>query len=141
MIPHRPERPLMDLIGAALRRDSRCGVSRIAAVVFLVAAATASADAATITLTTYDLAANMANQTINIMVSGGDSVAGVNLELTTGDGGPLLGIGGSMKAPVITAVDLFPAGGVFAANHDPQAAPSRRAVNSLRRRRRPPAGR
>jgi septal ring-binding cell division protein DamX len=54
------------------------------------------------------------------MVSGGDAVAGVDMELTTGDGGPLLGPHGSISAPVITAVDLFPAGGVFASNHGAQ---------------------
>lgn len=66
---------------------------------------------ATITLTTYQLTPNAANQTVSIYVSGGDAVAGVDLAITTGDGTP------GTLAPIITGINLFPTGGVFASNN------------------------
>ena len=67
----------------------------------------------TIMLGTYDLQPNTPNQSINVYVSGGDAVNGVNLEVTTGDGG----VSGNFPAPVITGVNLFPVGGVFTGNN------------------------
>jgi hypothetical protein len=70
-----------------------------------------SAYGATIALSTYNLLPNTPDQTINIMVSGGDVVNGCDLWVMTGDGGPPQG--GTLVAPVVTAINLFPVGGVF----------------------------
>jgi hypothetical protein len=81
-------------------------------VVFAAAAmAVSPAHAVFIKLSTYNLLPNTPDQTINIMVGGGDQVNSVNLCVTTGDGGP--DIGGTMLAPVITDVNIFPVGGIF----------------------------
>ncbi len=42
---------------------------------------------------------------VYVTASGGDAVQGVNLSLATGDGGP--NFGGSVLAPIITAIDLI----------------------------------
>jgi hypothetical protein len=68
---------------------------------------------ATIALSTYNLLPNTPDQTINIMVSGGDVVTGVVLYVTTGDGSQ------AHLSPVITDVNILPVGGVFSGNDDP----------------------
>jgi hypothetical protein len=84
-------------------------------IIAAAAMAASSADAVTIALSTYNLLPNTANQTINIMVSGGDVVTGCDLFVTTGDGGPFQG--GTMLAPVITDINFFPVGGVIAVDN------------------------
>lgn len=67
------------------------------------------------------LAPNQPGQTMEITVSGGELVAGVNLYAQIGDGGPELadyGLPAGHDGPAITAVDLKTAG-IFAGVPDP----------------------
>jgi hypothetical protein len=62
-----------------------------------------------ITLGAYHLLPNTADQKINIYVGGGDAgIQGVDLEIMTGDAGPL--VGGKILAPQITGVNLLATG-------------------------------
>jgi hypothetical protein len=85
----------------------------LVALVFSFALPSAVRAVPTITLGTYVLQPNTPNQTISIFVSGGDAVNGVTLDVTTGDGG----VSGNFPAPVITGINLFPAGGVFTSSN------------------------
>ncbi|NBB94989.1 MAG: PEP-CTERM sorting domain-containing protein [Planctomycetes bacterium] len=82
----------------------------IPALLLLMMVASASA-APVITLGTYDLLENTAGQTIPVYVSGGDAVAGLNLNVQIADGGPEAG--GSIDGPSVTA-DLL-TGTIFGA--------------------------
>ncbi len=76
-------------------------------VVFNGAALTAATP--TINVGTYYLLGNTPNQTIQISVTGGDSVPGVNLYVQVGDGGPALadyGVPAGTPGPAITSIDL-----------------------------------
>ncbi|MCH8044616.1 MAG: tandem-95 repeat protein [Planctomycetes bacterium] len=71
----------------------------------------------TIVVGQYTLVADTPNQQIEIFVSGGQSVAGVNLVAQVGDGGPELvnsGLPAGTDGPAITSVDLK-TGTIFAA--------------------------
>jgi hypothetical protein len=64
---------------------------------------------ATVSVGNVQLQPNQANQWIDVMVSGGDQVAGVDLFVQIGDGGRELtrfGLPPGRSAPVITAVEL-----------------------------------
>ena len=71
----------------------------------------------------HDLQADTADQTIEIYVSGGESVSGLNLFVQVGDGGPELsgyGLAAGSDGPSITGVELKPGGGIFAGIPDSQ---------------------
>lgn len=63
---------------------------------------------------TYELLPDTPGQTIEIFVSGGQAVQGLNFNLQIADGGPEAG--GSIDGPVIESVDLF-AGTIFQSNN------------------------
>lgn len=67
-----------------------------------------------ITVGNHILQPNMAGQTIDILVSGGDAVAGTNFRAQVGDGGPPLG--GVDVAPSMTG-SIIAAGTIFAPNN------------------------
>jgi hypothetical protein len=76
---------------------------------------TASLSGATITVGQVQLLPNQADQWIDIQVTGGDPVAGVDLFLQVGDGGPELatfGLPASKAGPKISGVELK-AGTIF----------------------------
>src|SRR5262249_17756432 len=62
---------------------------------------------------THLLLPNERGQTIQLFVSGGDPVAGLNGKFMTGDGGTAAG--GTRSAPAITSVDVV-TGTIFAGN-------------------------
>ena len=74
----------------------------------------AGARAAIVDAGQHVLAPNAQGQQIAILVTGGDAVAGVDLFVQVGDGGPVAG--GDDAGPTITAVDLF-TDAIFAANN------------------------
>ncbi|MCH8921558.1 MAG: tandem-95 repeat protein [Planctomycetes bacterium] len=77
----------------------------------------------TIVVGDYTLAADTPNQQIEIFVSGGQLVSGVNLAAQVGDGGPelaTLGLPAGTDGPAITSADLK-TGTIFAALDDPQS--------------------
>ena len=98
--------------GTALVKSWRAGAVALATLLMWPAASPA---APTIILSTYNLQPNQAGQTINIYAGGGTSVQAVNLNITTGDGGPA--IGGDPNAPIITDVNFNVPGGIFATNN------------------------
>jgi hypothetical protein len=57
--------------------------------------------------------------TIPVMAYGPDPIQGFNLNLVTGDGGPNIGgpSGGTIPAPIITAVDVIGPGTIFELNN------------------------
>jgi hypothetical protein len=59
------------------------------------------------------------NQTVQVFVSGGDVVQGLNFEIQTGDGGPDSGGTAAGAGPLITNLDLL-TGTIFAANNTGQ---------------------
>src|SRR4051812_41710888 len=65
----------------------------------------------------HHLAANTPGQEITILVTGGDAVEGLNLNVQVGDGGPPLG--GSTVAPFITNLDIL-SGTIFSTNNTGQ---------------------
>ena len=67
----------------------------------------------------HELLADTADQLIEIMVSGGDSVQGLNLRLQVADGGTHPDAGGSMDGPKISNIDLV-SGTIFDGNHTGQ---------------------
>ncbi len=67
----------------------------------------------------HELLADTANQLIEIMVSGGDSVQGLNLRLQVADGGTHPDAGGSIDGPKISNVDLV-TGTIFDGNNTGQ---------------------
>lgn len=71
--------------------------------------------AADIELGDYKLLPNQANQTVDVYVSGGDLVRGVDIEAFVADGGP--DANGKILAPKISSINLFAAGSVFAENN------------------------
>lgn len=79
------------------------------------------AHAITIQVGHYLLAPNQPGQTIDVMVTGGEMVSGVNIFTQIGDGGPELadyGLPAGVDGPGITAVDLK-SGSIFANVPDP----------------------
>lgn len=62
----------------------------------------------------HELYSNLPNQKIQLFVTGGDAVEGLNFNLQIGDGGPDLG--GLTSGPRITAVDLL-TGTIFDGNN------------------------
>jgi hypothetical protein len=77
--------------------------------------ATASlASAAAINAGTHTLAPNMPGQQVQIHVTGGEAVSGIDLFVQVGDGGTT--VGGDDTGPRITQLDLV-SGTIFAANH------------------------
>ena len=68
-----------------------------------------------ITVGTHEFLPNMPNQTVQIHVTGGRPIEGLNFNAQIGDGGPAVG---GTAGPVITAVDLET--GIFAGNNDGQ---------------------
>jgi hypothetical protein len=73
------------------------------------AAAAAAGELPTIVVGEYTLMANTPNQRIEIFVSGGQLISGVNLVAQIGDGGPELvdsGLPAGSDGPAITSVDL-----------------------------------
>ena len=77
-----------------------------------------AAAAPLITVGEHELLPETADQTIEIHVSGGQAVSGINLLAQVGDGGPelgdILGLAPGTPGPRITGVDLKPDGGIFA---------------------------
>ena len=67
----------------------------------------------------HELLADTADQLIEIMVSGGDSVQGLNLRLQVADGGTHPDAGGSIDGPKISNIDLV-SGTIFDGNHTGQ---------------------
>lgn len=67
----------------------------------------------------HDLLADTAEQLIEIMVSGGDAVQGLNLRLQVADGGTHPDAGGSIDGPKISSVDLA-TGTIFDGNNTGQ---------------------
>lgn len=63
---------------------------------------------------THELFADTPGQTLEIYVSGGDAVSGVNFNIQVADGGPETG--GSIDGPVITGLDIL-TGTIFAASN------------------------
>jgi hypothetical protein len=76
--------------------------------------------AITIEVGDHLLVPNMAGQTIEIRVSGGDAVEGLNLDVQVGDGGAELG--GTQDGPVITGADVL-TGTIFSGNNTGQRNP------------------
>lgn len=71
----------------------------------------------------HDLLENTAGQQIQIYVSGGGNVSGLNLFVQVGDGGPELTdffLPAGTDGPSITSIDLKPIGGIFAGIGDSQ---------------------
>lgn len=64
----------------------------------------------------YNLVENTPNQMVQIFVSGGQSVQGLDFSVQVADGGTSLG--GTIVAPKITNVDIF-SGTIFAGNNNP----------------------
>lgn len=62
----------------------------------------------------HTLAPNMAGQQVQIHVTGGEAVSGIDFFVQVGDGGP--DVGGDDTGPKITQLDLA-TGTIFAANH------------------------
>jgi len=90
----------------------------IAAVFSLVTAACAQP---VVVLGSHDLRENASGQTIQIFVSGGDAVQGMNFNVQVADGGPEAGaFGGTIDGPAITNVDIF-TGTIFESNNTGQA--------------------
>jgi len=82
---------------------------------------TRAANALHIQVGDHLLVPNQAGQTIDILVTGGEPVSGVNLYAQVGDGGPELadyGLPAGVDGPAISAVDLK-TGGIFASVPDP----------------------
>lgn len=73
----------------------------------------AASTGAVITIGSTPLLPNSPGQSVQIFVSGGNLVEGVNLNVQLADGGP--GVGGLEEAPRITSVDLL-SGTIFAGN-------------------------
>jgi hypothetical protein len=95
-------------------------IIRILLAGFVVLLAVASANAITITVGNHTLLANTPGQQVQIVVSGGEQVSGVNLHVQVGDGGPELvdfGLPPGVDGPAITAVDLT-TGTIFAGVSD-----------------------
>ena len=67
----------------------------------------------------HELLANTPDQSIQIMVAGGDDVQGVNFRIQVADGGTHPEVGGSIDGPVITDIDLM-TGTIFDGNHTGQ---------------------
>lgn len=67
----------------------------------------------------HELLADTTDQLIEIMVSGGDSVQGLNLRLQVADGGTHPDAGGSIDGPKISNVDLV-TGTIFDGNNTGQ---------------------
>jgi hypothetical protein len=67
----------------------------------------------------HELLADTADQLIEIMVSGGDSVQGLNLRLQVADGGTHPDAGGSIDGPKISNIDLV-SGTIFDGNNTGQ---------------------
>lgn len=91
-------------------------IFRILLTGLVVLFAAASSEAITITVGDHTLAANTPGQQVQIMVSGGEQVSGLNLQVQVGDGGPELadfGLAPGVDGPAITAVDLT-TGTIFA---------------------------
>ena len=82
----------------------------------------------TIVVGTHTLLPNQPNQVIEIRVTGGDPVDGLNFYVQVADGGPelvalgLLPAGQGIDGPAITGADLI-SGTIFAANNDGQQVP------------------
>jgi hypothetical protein len=72
------------------------------------------ASAAAINAGMHTLAPNMPGQQVQIQVTGGEAVSGIDLFVQVGDGGTT--VGGDDTGPKITNVDLV-TGTIFAANH------------------------
>jgi hypothetical protein len=72
------------------------------------------ASAAAINAGMHTLAPNMPGQQVQIQVSGGEAVSGIDLFVQVGDGGAT--VGGDDTGPKITNLDLV-TGTIFAANH------------------------
>ena len=86
--------------------------------------------AATIDVGSHIVAANSAGQEIEILVSGGESVAGFDLFLQVGDGGPELinvGLPAGTDAPEVSGVDLL-SGTIFDGATATQTDPNRSGV-------------
>lgn len=95
-------------------------IIRILLAGFVVLLAVASANAITITVGNHTLLANTPGQQVQIQVSGGEQVSGLNLYVQVGDGGPELvdfGLPPGVDGPAITAVDLT-TGTIFAGVSD-----------------------
>lgn len=95
------------------RADDGDGESNLATVVI-------RADYPVIRLGDHQLKANTANQTVELFVAGRQSVAGLDLFMQVGDGGPeltSLGLPAGTKGPAITNVDLK-SGTIFANSID-----------------------
>jgi hypothetical protein len=73
----------------------------------------------TIVVGEHELLADTADQLIEIMVSGGDSVQGLNLRLQVADGGTHPDAGGSIDGPKISNIDLV-SGTIFDGNNTGQ---------------------
>lgn len=91
---------------------SRFGVAVLACLAAWLAATPTSA--AVVDAGRHFLAPNAAGQQVDILVTGGDAVAGLDLFVQIGDGGAAAG--GDDTGPMITGVDLT-TGGIFAANN------------------------
>ncbi len=67
----------------------------------------------------HELLPNTPNQPIEIMVSGGDEVQGLNFRIQVADGGTHPDAGGSLDGPTISNVDLL-SGTIFGSNNTGQ---------------------
>lgn len=72
-----------------------------------------AANAAVITVGSHTLLPNLAGQQVQLFVTGGEMIQGIDFNLQVADGGP--GAFGTIVGPKITAVDLM-TGTVFAGN-------------------------
>ena len=98
--------------------------SKLLSVLLLLAIAHVAQATPIIIVGQHDLLPNLPEQVIEIAVSGGDQVQGLNFRIQVEDGGPHPPVTGSVPGPNITAVDLI-TGTIFAGNHSVQ-------VDSLR---------
>lgn len=80
----------------------------------------AAVPAATIVVGDHDLLPETPSQTVQLFVSGGEPVQGLNLRAQVADGGPHPQVGGSILGPTISGIDLL-TDTIFAGNSTGQS--------------------
>ena len=90
--------------------------TRILAWIVVLSSATTVSAAPTVVVGSHPLLDNTPGQTIQLWVTGDGNLAGLNLFVQIGDGGPELagyGLPAGTDGPGITAVNLQPLGGIL----------------------------